>query len=322
MLKVAILDDYQNVSQAFLNLKKLDGKYEFKIFNEAFTDENDAGEQLKNYEALLIMRERTKITKSLINKLKKLKFIITSGMRNKAIDLDTAKQKKIIVCGTEINANPTAELTWALILGLVRNFKEEIDNMYQGYWQTTVGFELKGKILGLIGLGKIGSQVAKVGKAFGMQVVAWSENLNLSHAKELGVLPMNKEDLIQTSDFISIHVVLGERYKNLITKNDLQMMKKSAFLINTSRGPIVNENDLVKASFITLGLAVGVSTMLMLTLKIAHPPAGGTVIMVMIGDASFRFLIFPVMVGAITIIIGGIIYNRLLLKRKYPLSWK
>ena len=247
MLKVAILDDYQNVSQAFLNLKKLDGKYEFKIFNEAFTDENDTGEQLKDYEALLIMRERTKITKSLINRLKKLKFIITSGMRNKAIDLDAAKQRKIIVCGTEINSNPAAELTWALILGLVRNFKEEIDNMYQGYWQTTVGFELKGKILGLIGLGKIGSQVAKVGTAFGMQVVAWSENLNLSHAKELGVLPMNKEDLIKTSDFISIHVVLSERYKNLITKNDLQMMKKSAFLINTSRGPIVNENDLVEA---------------------------------------------------------------------------
>ena len=149
--------------------QKLDGKYEFKIFNEAFRDENDAVEQLKDYEALLIMRERTKITKSLINRLKKLKFIITSGMRNKAIDLDAAKQKKIIVCGTEINKNPTAELTWALILGLVRNFKEEIDNMYQGYWQTTVGFELKGKILGLIGLGKIGSQVAKVGKAFGMQ---------------------------------------------------------------------------------------------------------------------------------------------------------
>ena len=247
MLKVAILDDYQNVSQAFLNLKKLDGKYEFKIFNEVFTDENDAEEKLKDYEALLIMRERTKITKSLINRLKKLKFIITSGMRNKAIDLDAAKQRKIIVCGTEINSNPAAELTWALILGLVRNFKEEIDNMYQGYWQTTVGFELKGKILGLIGLGKIGSQVAKVGTAFGMQVVAWSENLNLSHAKELGVLPMNKEDLIKTSDFISIHVVLGERYNNLITKNDLQMMKKSAFLINTSRGPIINENDLVEA---------------------------------------------------------------------------
>ena len=247
MLKVAILDDYQNVSQAFLNLKKLDGKYEFKIFNEAFVDEDDAGGQLKDYEALLIMRERTKITKSLINQLTKLKFIITSGMRNKAIDLEAAKQRKIIVCGTEINSNPTAELTWALILGLVRNFKEEIDNMYQGYWQTTVGFELKGKILGLIGLGKVGSQVAKIGKAFGMQVVAWSENLNLNHAKELEVIPMNKEDLIKTSDFISIHVVLGKRYNNLITKKDLQMMKKSAFLINTSRGPIVNENDLIEA---------------------------------------------------------------------------
>jgi D-3-phosphoglycerate dehydrogenase len=247
MLKVAILDDYQNVSQAFLNLKKLDGKYEFKIFNEAFVDEDDAGGQLKDYEALLIMRERTKITKSLINQLTKLKFIITSGMRNKAIDLEAAKQRKIIVCGTEINSNPTAELTWALILGLVRNFKEEIDNMYQGYWQTTVGFELKGKILGLIGLGKVGSQVAKIGKAFGMQVVAWSENLNLNHAKELEVIPMNKEDLIKTSDFISIHVVLGKRYNNLITKKDLQMMKKSAFLINTSRGSIVNENDLIEA---------------------------------------------------------------------------
>ena len=247
MLKVAILDDYQNVSQAFLNLKKLDGKYEFKIFNEAFVDEDDAGGQLKDYEALLIMRERTKITKSLINQLTKLKFIITSGMRNKAIDLETAKQRKIIVCGTEINSNPTAELTWALILGLVRNFKEEIDNMYQGYWQTTVGFELKGKILGLIGLGKVGSQVAKIGKAFGMQVVAWSENLNLNHAMELEVIPMNKEDLIKTSDFISIHVVLGKRYNNLITKKDLQMMKKSVFLINTSRGSIVNENDLIEA---------------------------------------------------------------------------
>ena len=247
MLKVAILDDYQNVSQVFLNLKKLDGKYEFKIFNEAFVDEDDAGGQLKDYEALLIMRERTKITKSLINQLTKLRFIITSGMRNKAIDLEAAKQRKIIVCGTEINSNPAAELTWALILGLVRNFKEEIDNMYQGYWQTTVGFELKGKILGLIGLGKVGSQVAKIGKAFGMQVVAWSENLNLSHAKELEVIPMNKEDLIKTSDFISIHVVLGKRYNNLITKKDLQMMKKSAFLINTSRGSIVNENDLIEA---------------------------------------------------------------------------
>ena len=247
MLKVAILDDYQNISPVYINLKKLDGKYEFKIFNEPFENEDDAVKKLKNYEAILIMRERTKISKSLIAELTKLKFIITSGMRNKAIDLEAAKEKKIIVCGTEINSNPTAELTWALILGLARNMREEIDNMYQGYWQTTVGFELKGKVLGLIGLGKVGSQVAKIGKAFGMQVVAWSENLNLNHATGLDVLPMSKDDLLKTSDFISIHVVLGERYKDLIKKKDFQMMKKSVFLINTSRGAIVNENDLIEA---------------------------------------------------------------------------
>jgi len=247
MIKVAILDDYQNVSQEFLNLKKLDGQYEFKIFNEAFVDEDDAGEQLKDYEALLIMRERTKITKSLINQLTKLKFVITSGMRNKAIDLEAAKQRKIIVCGTEINSNPAAELTWALILGLVRNFKEEIDNMYQGYWQTTVGFELKGKILGLIGLGKVGSQVAKIAKAFGMQVVAWSENLDLNQCKKLDVLPVSKEDLLKTSDFVSIHVVLSDRYRELIKLKEFDMMKKTSFLINTSRGPIINEDDLIIA---------------------------------------------------------------------------
>ena len=247
MLKVAILDDYQNISQNFLNLKELSRKYEFKVFSEYFLNEEEAIEKLKDFEALLIMRERTKITKNLISNLKKLKYIVTSGMRNKAIDFGAAKDRKIIVSGTEINSNPTAELTWALILGLTRNLKQEIDNMFQGYWQTTVGFELKGKILGLIGLGKVGSQVAKIGKAFGMQVIAWSENLDLSYAKELDILPVSKEDLLNTSDFISIHVVMSDRYKNLIKLKEFDMMKKSAFLINTSRGPIVNEEDLIIA---------------------------------------------------------------------------
>ena len=247
MLKVAILDDYQNISQNFLNLKELSRKYEFKVFSEYFLNEEEAIEKLRDFEALLIMRERTKITKNLISNLKKLKYIVTSGMRNKAIDFGAAKDRKIIVSGTEINSNPTAELTWALILGLTRNLKQEIDNMFQGYWQTTVGFELKGKILGLIGLGKVGSQVAKIGKAFGMQVIAWSENLDLSHAKKLDVLPVSKEDLLNTSDFISIHVVMSDRYKNLIKLKEFDMMKKSAFLINTSRGPIVNEEDLIIA---------------------------------------------------------------------------
>ncbi len=247
MLKVAILDDYQNVSQEFVDLKKLSGKYEIKVFSQPFIDENDAKEQLNDYEALLIMRERTKITSSLINSLKNLKYIITSGMRNKSIDLDAAKKKKIIVTGTEININPTCELTWALILGLARNFKTEIDNMYQGYWQTTVGVEIKGKILGLIGLGKVGSQVSKIAKAFGMQVMAWSENLDLNKCTELDVLPSTKEDLIKNSDFISIHVQGGERYKDCFTLKELEKMKKTAFLINTSRGPIVNEDDLIIA---------------------------------------------------------------------------
>ena len=247
MLKVAILDDYQNVSQEFVDLKKLSGKYEFKIFSEPFIDEAEAIEQLADFGALLIMRERTPITKNLIDNLNDLKFIITTGMRNKSIDLEAAKKRKIIVCGTDINTNPTPELTWALILGLARNFKEEFDNMYQGYWQTTVGIELKGKILGLIGLGKVGKQVAKIGKAFGMQVMAWSENLNLDDCKELDVLPCSKEDLIINSDFLSIHVQGGERYKDCITIKEFDKMKKTSFIINTSRGPIINEDDLIIA---------------------------------------------------------------------------
>ncbi|MDB2485615.1 D-2-hydroxyacid dehydrogenase family protein [Pelagibacteraceae bacterium] len=247
MLKVAILDDYQNVSHEFVDLKKLSGEYEFKIFSEPFEDEADAIEQLADFEALLIMRERTPITKNLIDNLNDLKYIITSGSRNKAIDLAAAKKRGVVVCGTEIDFAGTTELTWALILGLARNFKEEIDNMYQGYWQSTIGFELKGKILGLIGLGRVGSQVATIGKAFGMEVMAWSENLNLDTCKELGVLPCSKEDLFQNSDFLSIHVQGGERYKELIKLKELDSMKKTAFLINTSRGSIINEDDLIIA---------------------------------------------------------------------------
>jgi len=246
MIKVAVLDDYQDAFQQIIEVENYKDKFEFKIFTNPFIDEKEAIVELEDFEALLIMRERTPMTKSLIESLPKLKYIMTSGMRNKSIDLEAAKKKNITVCGTEINPNPAAEITWALILGLYRNMKQEIDNMFQGYWQTTIGFELKGKMLGLIGLGKIGTQVAKVAKAFGMEVCAWSENLNLTHANELGVLPMNKEDLLKSSDIISIHLVLGDRYKNLITKKELGMMKKTAFLINTSRGPIVNENDLIE----------------------------------------------------------------------------
>ena len=152
MIKVAVLDDYQNAFKEIVEIEKFKDKYDFTIFNEAFNDETEVIEALKEFEALFIMRERTPITKTLLKNLPKLKYIMTSGMRNKSIDLEVAKKQKIIVCGTEINSNPAAEITWALILGLLRNVKQEIDNMFQGYWQTTIGLELKGKMLGLIGL--------------------------------------------------------------------------------------------------------------------------------------------------------------------------
>ena len=247
MINVAVLDDYQNVFREFVDIEKYKNKYSFKIFINPLQNEDEAILELENFDAIFAMRERTKISKSLISGLKNLKYIMTSGMRNKVIDLEEAKKRNIIVCGTEINSNPTAEITWALILGLMRNMKQEVDNMFQGYWQTTIGLELKGKILGIIGLGKIGSQVAQIGKAFGMQVVAWSENLDLSNANKLGVLPISKDELFKQSDIISLHVVLGDRYKNLISEKEFKQMKKSSFLINTSRGPIINEKDLVKA---------------------------------------------------------------------------
>tara|TARA_A100001011_G_scaffold400773_1_gene518598 strand:+ start:7948 stop:8898 length:951 start_codon:yes stop_codon:yes gene_type:complete len=245
MIKVAVLDDYQNAFEQFVDIDNYKSKFEFKIFNEPFKNENEIIISLEEFDALFIMRERTPITKNIINSLPNLKYLMTSGMRNNAIDLESAKQKKIVICGTEINPNPAAEITWTLILGLMKNVKQEIDNMFQGYWQTTIGQELKGKRIGLIGLGKIGTQVARIAKAFEMEVSAWSENLNLSHTNELGVLPMSKEDLLKTSDIVSIHVVLGDKYKNLITKKEISLMKKSAIIINTSRGPIINEKDLI-----------------------------------------------------------------------------
>ena len=247
MIKIAVLDDYQNIFEQIVNTNNYKDKFEFTVFNEHFENEEATIVALEDFSSIFIMRERTPITKNIMNNLPKLKYIMTSGTRNKSIDLATAKNKKIVVCGTEINPNPAAELTWTLILGLLRNVKQETDNMFQGYWQNTMGLELKGKMLGLIGLGKIGIQVAKVAKAFGMEVSAWSENLNLTKANEMGVLPMSKEDLLQNSDIISIHVVLSEKYKNLITKKEFSIMKNSAFLINTSRGGIINEKDLLDA---------------------------------------------------------------------------
>jgi D-3-phosphoglycerate dehydrogenase len=246
-MKVAILDDYQSVSLILGNFEELKKDFNFHVFNQSFENDDDTIEKLQDFEILLVMRERTPITKNIIKNLNKLKLIITSGMRNKSIDLLAAKERNILVCGTDSNSNSTAELTWTLILGLARNVREEAENMYQGYWQTTLGHDLSGKTLGIIGLGKIGSQVAKIGIAFGMNVIAWSENLKLSVAKDNQVLAVTKEELLEKSDFVTIHTVLSSRTENLITKKDFELMKETAFLINTSRGPIINEFDLIQA---------------------------------------------------------------------------
>ena len=246
-MKIAILDEYQQVAEHFADWQKVKDRCELKVFNEPFDDEDHAIENLLDFDALIIMRERTPIATKLLNACSNLKLIITSGMRNKSIDLETCKQKNITVCGTDMHPNPTAELTWALILGLARNIREETENMYQGYWQTTVGTELKGKTLGVIGLGKQGTQVTNIAKAFGMEVIAWSENLKIADAQAKGVLAVAKEDLLARADVVSIHLVLSERTKNLIKYDDLCMMKEDAYLINTSRGEIVNEEDLVRA---------------------------------------------------------------------------
>ena len=246
-MKVAILDDYQGVAEQLVDWSKFKNSCEIKVFNQPFENEDHAIENLKSFDALLIMRERTPMTKKLMDGCPNLKFIATSGMRNLGIDLEHAKSKGIIVSGSEGNKNPTAELTWALILGLARNIKQESENMYQGYWQTTIGFELKGKTLGIMGLGKLGSMVAKVGKAFGMEVIAWSENLKMAEAEKHGVMAVTKDELFEKSDFLTIHYLLSDRSRNLVKYDDISKMKKTAFIINTSRGPIINEDDLIKA---------------------------------------------------------------------------
>ena len=246
-MKVAILDDYQGVAEQLVDWSKFKDSCEIKVFNQPFENEDHAIENLKSFDALLIMRERTPMTKKLMDSCPNLKFIATSGMRNLGIDLEHAKSKGIVVSGSEGNKNPTAELTWALILGLARNIKQESENMYQGYWQTTIGFELKEKTLGIMGLGNLGSMVAKVGKAFGMEVIAWSENLKMADAEKHGVMAVTKEELFEKSDFLTIHYLLSDRSRNLVKYEDISKMKKTAFIINTSRGPIINEDDLIKA---------------------------------------------------------------------------
>lgn len=248
-LQCLILDDYQNVSLSLADWHSLTPQVECRALTEHITDENALAESLKDAEIVVIMRERTPFTAALFARLPKLKLLITSGMRNASIDLAAAKKHGVTVCGTGNGQAAPVELTWALILGLARHLVTENNALRQnGPWQSTVGFGLSGKRLGLLGLGKIGQKVAQIAKAFGMDVCAWSQNLTAERAAEHGVtLCASKEELLQTSDVVSIHLVLGDRTRNLLGAQELAQMKPSALLINTSRAAIVDQPALLDA---------------------------------------------------------------------------
>ena len=246
-IKVAVLDDYQNVTHYFANWKKLSEKIELKVFNEYIGDDPYLSEKLFDYDVLCLMRERTPLPEELINKLPNLKLVITSGMWNASVDVEALKKRNVIFCGTDTKIHSTAELAWALIMNSWRGLQTEIQNMRDGKWQTTIGRGLKGNTLGILGLGKQGKQVAHFAKAFGMRVIAWSHNLNVEECKKIDVEYVESLDLFKKSDILTIHTRLSERTRAFVNKDKLQLMKKSSVIVNTSRGPIINEQDLINA---------------------------------------------------------------------------
>lgn len=248
-LRCAILDDYQNVALELVDWSSILDRVDVQSFNNHFESEEQLVEVISDIEIVVIMRERTPFTASLFEKLPNLKLLITSGMRNASIDLKAATNNGVTVCGTSSMSEPPTELTWALLLNLARQItKENNEFRNNGPWQSTVGGDLYGKRLGLLGLGKIGSRMAVIAQAFGMEVIAWSQNLTKEQADKFGVrLATSKEELLETSDFVSIHLVLSERTKGLISKKELQLMKASAYLINTSRAAIVDQEALIEA---------------------------------------------------------------------------
>ncbi len=246
-IKVAVLDDYQNVTHKFANWKPLEQKIELHIIDRYIGVDKNLVEQLMDFEVLCLMRERTPLTEDLINKLPNLKLVITLGMWNASIDLEALKKRNVICCGTDTKTNSTAELAWSLIMIGWRGLQTELQNMKDGNWQTTVGRGLKGNTLGIFGLGKQGLQVANFGKAFGMKVIAWSHNLTKEDCDKVDVQYVTSSELFQLSDILTIHTKLSDRTKNFIDKEKLETMKKDSLLVNTSRGPIIKEEDLLDA---------------------------------------------------------------------------
>jgi phosphoglycerate dehydrogenase-like enzyme len=246
-MQIAILDDYQNVALSLASWNSLPPALKLRAFRDTLRDEAALAERLRPFDIIVAMRERTPFPRTLFERLPNLKLLVTTGMRNAAIDLAAAGACKVTVCGTELLGYPTAELAWGLILGLARSIPAEAQNMREGLWQTTVGIGLRGKVLGLLGLGRLGMEVAAIGKAFQMRVISWSPNLTAERAGAAGVRLAGKEELFREADVLSVHLVLGERSRGLVGAHELSLMKPSAYLVNTSRGPIIEEAALLAA---------------------------------------------------------------------------
>ncbi|MGW0687579.1 D-2-hydroxyacid dehydrogenase family protein [Streptomyces sp. NPDC002754] len=252
MLRCAVLDDYQGVARELADWDRLSDRVDVTYLNRYVDTRNSHDELvalLGECEVVVVMRERTPFPAELIARLPKLRLLVTSGMRNASIDLDAAATHGVTVCGTASNPEPPVELTWALILGLARGVLTEGGNLRDGGpWQSTLGADLHGRRLGLLGLGKIGARVARVGAAFGMDVTAWSRNLTAERAAEAGAtLAASKGELLDTSDFVSVHLVLGDRTRGLLGADELRRMRRTAYLVNTSRAAIVDQEALLRA---------------------------------------------------------------------------
>ncbi len=247
MVRVAILDDYQHVALQMSDWSVLPADVEVRVFSDHLADQDALVERLKDFEVVMAMRERTPFPRSLLERLPTLRLLTTTGMRNAAIDLQAATDCGVVVCGTGGVLYPTAELTWGLILALLRHIPREDQATRTDQWQVSMGIGLHSKVLGVIGLGNLGSQVATVGKAFQMPVLAWSQNLTAERAAQVGATLVSKDELLSQSDIVTIHLVLSQRTTRLLGTRELGLMKPTSYLVNTSRGPIVDEQALVAA---------------------------------------------------------------------------
>jgi len=244
--RVAILDDYQNIAFQAADWSSLPSDVELTVFNEHIKGEQAVVDALADFDVVVAMRERTPFPATLIEKLPKLKLLVTTGMRNFAIDMEAARKRGLPVCGTALLPYPAFEHAWALILALFKQIPREDRAMHEGGWQSGLAEGLRGKTLGIVGLGKLGSQVARVGVAFDMKVIAWSQNLSDKRTKECGAVKVDKDKLFAESDVVTIHLVLSDRTRGLVGRRELGLMKPSAYLVNTSRGPIVEEAALIE----------------------------------------------------------------------------